>query len=94
VKPNVFNISQNYPNPSNPKSKIDFEIPFNGKVAINVYDILGKEVQKLIDEIKEAGYYSVEFDGSNLASGVYFYRILAEGEAQKFTKTLKMVLVK
>jgi len=93
-KPNAFNMSQNYPNPSNPKSKIDFEIPFNGKVSIKVYDILGKEVLKIIDELKEAGYYSVEFDGTNLASAVYFYRISAEGNSGSFTKTLKMILVK
>jgi hypothetical protein len=93
-KPNVFSISQNYPNPSNPKSKIDFEIPFNGRVAIKIYDILGREVLKIIDEAKEAGYYTVEFNGSNIASGVYFYNIVAEGEGQKFAKTLKMILVK
>lgn len=92
--PDVFSISQNYPNPSNPKSKIDYEIPFTGKVSVKVYDILGKETVGLVDETKEAGYYSVEFDGSNLASGVYFYRISVEGNAQHFSKTLKMVLVK
>jgi hypothetical protein len=92
--PHQFSISQNYPNPSNPKSKIDFEIPFNGRVAIKVYDILGREVLKIIDEAKEAGYYTVEFNGSNIASGVYFYNIAAEGEGQKYTKTLKMILVK
>ncbi len=92
--PSVFSISQNYPNPSNPKSKIDYEIPFNGKVSIKVYDILGKEAVGLVNETKEAGYYSVEFDGSNLASGVYFYRIAVEGNARHFNKTLKMILVK
>ncbi|HEY3249698.1 MAG TPA: T9SS type A sorting domain-containing protein [Ignavibacteria bacterium] len=92
--PGEFSISQNYPNPSNPKSKIDFELPFKGKISIIVYDILGKEVFILINEIKEAGYYTAEFDGSNLASGVYFYRIIVEGPTQKFTKTLKMILVK
>ena len=92
--PNDFKLSQNYPNPSNPKCKIDYEIPFDGKVSIKVYDILGKEVYKLVDEIKTADFYSVEFDGSNLASGMYFYRIIAEGDGKNFTKTLKMVLVK
>ncbi len=92
--PNVFSISQNYPNPSNPRSKIDYEIPFTGRVTIIVYEMLGREVSSLVNETKEAGYYSTEFDGSSLASGVYFYRILAEGNSQKFTKTLKMILVK
>ncbi len=92
-KPAVFSLSQNYPNPSNPKSKIDFEIPFEGRVVIKVYDVLGRQVLSIINDTKEAGYYSVEFDGSNLASGIYFYRIIVEG-AQSFSKTLKMILVK
>jgi len=93
-KPGSFDISQNYPNPSNPKSKIDFSMPFDGKVSIKVYDILGKEVASLINEFKPADFYTVEFDGSNVSSGTYFYRIIAEGNNQKFTKTMKMILVK
>jgi hypothetical protein len=92
--PLSFSITQNYPNPSNPKSKIDFEIPINGKVSIKLYNITGQELTSLVNDVKEAGYYSVDFDGSNYASGVYFYRISAEGEGLKFNKTLKMVLVK
>ncbi|HMQ79873.1 MAG TPA: T9SS type A sorting domain-containing protein [Ignavibacteria bacterium] len=92
--PNDYVLSQNYPNPSNPKCKIDYEIPFEGKVSLKVYDILGKEVFTLIDEFKSADFYSIEFDGSNLASGMYFYRIMAEGGGKHFTKTMKMVLVK
>jgi hypothetical protein len=92
--PDIFNISQNYPNPSNPKSKIDYEIPVDGKVKITLYDILGREALNIVNETKPAGYYSAEFDGTNLASGVYFYRITAEGSSQKFTKTLKMIIVK
>lgn len=92
--PNKFNAGQNYPNPSNPKSKIDYEIPVNGKVKLLVYDITGQQVMELVNETQEAGYYSAEFDGSSLSSGVYFYRITAEGEGRKFIKTIKMVLVK
>ncbi|MCC7158096.1 MAG: T9SS type A sorting domain-containing protein, partial [Ignavibacteria bacterium] len=92
--PNVFDLGQNYPNPSNPKSKIDFQMPFDGKVSIKVYDLLGREVATLVDGIKTADFYTVEFDGSNLASGTYFYRIIAESGTEKFTKTLKIVLVK
>ena len=92
--PNDYKLSQNYPNPSNPKCKIDYEIPFDGKVSIKVYDILGKEVYELVNENKPADFYTVEFDGSNLSSGMYFYRITAEGDGKHFTKTLKMVLVK
>ena len=92
--PGNFEMSQNYPNPSNPNSKINFELPVTGKVNIKIYDIIGREVMSLIDETREADYYTVEFDGSNLASGVYFYRIYAEGEGQRFTKTMKMIIVK
>ncbi len=92
--PHNFEMSQNYPNPSNPNSKINFEIPVDGRVTIKVYDIVGREIITLLDETRQADYYTVEFDGSNLASGVYFYRIAVEGNAQHFTKTLKMILVK
>ncbi len=92
--PGNFEMSQNYPNPSNPKSKINFEIPVNGKVTIKVYDITGREVITLLDETREADYYTIEFDGTNLASGAYFYRIISEGEGKSFTKTLKMILIK
>lgn len=93
-KPGSFDIGQNYPNPSNPNSKIDFQMPFDGKVSIKVYDILGKEVATLVDEYRTADFYTVQFDGSNVSSGTYFYRIIAESGTQRFTKTLKMILVK
>lgn len=92
--PGKFNLSQNYPNPSNPKSRIEYEIPVTGKVIIKVYDLLGKEAATLVNETKEGGYYITEFDGTNLATGVYFYHISAEGNGQKFIKTMKMVLLK
>ncbi len=88
--PERFSLSQNYPNPFNPKTKIDFEIPANGFVSLKVYDILGKEVSVLINETKDAGYYTAEFDGSKLSSGLYFYRITSGS----FTKQLKMILLK
>jgi hypothetical protein len=89
-QPSKFGISQNYPNPSNPVSKIDFQLPSAGKVSIRVYDISGREVALLVDEIKDAGFYSVTFDGSKIASGVYFYKIEAAG----FVEIRKMVLIK
>ena len=88
--PKDFKLSQNYPNPSNPKSKIDYEIPVTGKVTMKIYDLLGREVVTLINEVKEAGYYTAEFDGTNFSSGVYIYRI-ASGN---ITKVMKMVLLK
>ncbi len=92
--PGNFEMSQNYPNPSNPKSKISFELPEEGRVTIKIYDITGREVITLLDETRAADYYTIEFDGTNLASGVYFYRIDAAGSLQHFSKTLKMILVK
>lgn len=88
--PESFSVSQNYPNPSNPVSKIDFEIPAAGKVSLKVYDMLGQEVTVLVNEFREAGFYTADFDGSKLASGVYLYRLTA-GE---FNIVKKMILVK
>jgi hypothetical protein len=89
--PEVFSLSQNYPNPFNPFTRINYEIPKNSVVKLAVYDILGREVVKLVNnELKVPGRYSVEFDGANLASGIYFYRI----EAGAFTDSKKMVLIK
>jgi hypothetical protein len=92
--PKNFMLSQNYPNPSNPKCKIDYEIPFEGRVSLKVYDLLGKEVISLVDEVKTADFYTAWFDGTGLASGMYFYRITAEGGGKQYVKTLKLVLVK
>jgi len=83
-------LSQNYPNPSNPKTKIDYQIPQDAKVVLKVYDVTGREVAALVNEFKSAGYYTTEFDGTNLASGVYFYKL----EAGNFSKVMKMVLLK
>lgn len=94
VPPLNFELKQNYPNPSNPKSKIDFSMPFDGNISVRVYDISGREVALLAEGFRTADFYTVDFDGSNLASGIYFYRFIAEGSEQKFIKTLKMVLVK
>ncbi len=92
--PGKFELGQNYPNPSNPNSKINFELPVSGKVTLKIYDILGKEVKTIVNGILEADFYSVDFDGSMLASGVYFYRLDAEGDDRHFSKTVKMILVK
>ncbi|NOS85877.1 MAG: T9SS type A sorting domain-containing protein [Ignavibacteria bacterium] len=94
VKPNEFSLSQNYPNPSNPVCKIDYQLPFAGIVNITVFDVTGKAVKELVNGFQAADYYSVTFDGSGLASGIYFYRINGSSENLVFTKTMKMVLVK
>lgn len=90
VLPTQFMLSQNYPNPFNPSTIIKYALPKDVKVIIKIYDILGREVQTLVNEFKKAGYYDVKFNGNNFASGVYFYRI----ETTDFTLSKKMVLIK
>ncbi|MBK9333227.1 MAG: T9SS type A sorting domain-containing protein [Ignavibacteria bacterium] len=93
--PDVYKLSQNYPNPFNPSTKIDYDIPYDGNVSILLYDISGREVAKLVNEVKTAGYYTAVFNGSNLASGMYFYRInAANTNGSNFVSTKKMVLIK
>jgi photosystem II stability/assembly factor-like uncharacterized protein len=92
--PAKFDLSQNYPNPFNPATSINFDLPFDGKVSIKVFDMSGKEVSTLVNDIKTAGYYTINFNASNIASGVYFYRLSAEGNGQNFVSTKKMMLVK
>lgn len=93
--PTQADLFQNYPNPSNPNTKVDFQIPFAGKVSLKVYDLTGKEVVSLVDAEMESGYYTADFNGAGLASGVYFYRLIATSSAgNSFNKTMKMILVK
>jgi hypothetical protein len=88
--PDKFLLSQNYPNPFNPSTKIDFQIPEDSRVAIKIYDISGREIKTLENNIMKAGYYSVQFTPDNLSSGIYFYRMTTD----KFTNIKKMVYVK
>lgn len=88
--PASFALSQNFPNPFNPSTTIKFSVPKNGFVNLKVYDLAGKEVSNLINENLIAGNYEASFDGSNLTSGVYFYRLQANG----FTETKRMTLIK
>ena len=94
--PVTYRLAQNYPNPFNPTTTIKYEIPKDSKVKLVIYDILGREVKTLVNnEIKSAGYYKVEFNMQNYASGVYFYRIEADDlKGGKFVDAKKMVLVK
>ncbi|MCF8240650.1 MAG: T9SS type A sorting domain-containing protein [Melioribacteraceae bacterium] len=85
-----YALSQNYPNPFNPTTNIVYQIPKEGRVVIKLYDILGREIQTLVNEHKTQGTYEFTFDGSKLSSGVYIYRITA-GE---FTASKKFVLMK
>ncbi|HEX2788357.1 MAG TPA: T9SS type A sorting domain-containing protein [Ignavibacteria bacterium] len=93
--PDKFDLSQNYPNPFNPTTKINYEFPVEGKVILKVYDISGREVAQLVNEIQTAGYYTVSFNASSFASGVYFYRLFANGNnGQQYQMTKKMMLIK
>ena len=89
--PISINLFQNYPNPFNPVMNLEFGISKLGFVSLKVYDILGKEIKTLVNESKSAGKYVVEFDGSNLPSGIYFYRL--NFDETKF-ETKKMLLLK
>ena len=88
--PNRFYLNQNYPNPFNPVTTIKFGLAKDAMTKITVYDILGREIQTLVNEFRRAGNHEISFDGSNLSSGTYFYRI----EAGEFVETRKMILVK
>ena len=92
--PTKFDLSQNYPNPFNPTTKIDFSLPLDSKVSIKLYDISGREVKTLVNDSRTAGYYTVQFNASDLSSGTYFYRIMTKSSASDFIMTKKMILVK
>ncbi|MDW8109513.1 MAG: T9SS type A sorting domain-containing protein [Candidatus Kryptonium sp.] len=88
--PTQFELKQNYPNPFNPETVIEFSIPKSGRVSLVVYNAIGQEVARLIDENLESGSYKVKFNGGNLPSGIYIYKLSAEGRSI----SRKMVLVK
>ena len=88
--PKVFALDQNYPNPFNPTTVIRYQLPIASHVELKIYDILGREVTTLVDEQKPAGYYTVQFNASGLASGVYFYRM----KAGDFVQSRKATLVR
>ena len=88
--PDEFILKQNYPNPFNPVTNINFSLPKEGFVSIKVYDVTGRMVKTLVNEVIETGNYTVTFDGSQFASGIYFYRL----ETNNFMETKRMMLVK
>jgi len=91
ILPEDFILYQNYPNPFNPTTKINFDLPKDGKVSLFVYDMAGKEVAKIVNnKYKPAGFYSVEFNAVNLSSGVYIYKL----ESGNSFQTKKMILIK
>lgn len=88
--PGKFNLSQNYPNPFNPVTTINYDVAVNGIVTIKIYDILGREVKTLVNEIKSAGYYTIKFNAADLSSGTYFYK-MTSGD---FNAVKKFVVIK
>ena len=89
-KPQDFVLMQVYPNPFNPSTTICYELPARGNVTLRVYNLLGQEVAKLVNKEQDPGTYRVQFDGTDLASGVYFYRM----RAGDFLDTKKLLLLK
>jgi hypothetical protein len=88
--PDKYILSQNYPNPFNPVTKITFAIPKRGLVSLKVYDVLGRVTAELVNEIKTAGNYLIDFDASGFASGVYFYKLEVNG----FSDVKRMIIIK
>lgn len=88
--PDKYNLGNNYPNPFNPSTKINFAVPKASYTTLKVYDISGKEIATLVNQYTQAGYYNVDFNAVNLASGVYFYRI----QSDEFVDTKRMLLIK
>ena len=85
-----FSLDQNYPNPFNPSTTISYNLAENADVSLKVYDVMGQEVAKLVNEKQSAGTHNVQFDASELSSGIYFYKLIA-GD---FISVKKMSLIK
>lgn len=90
IEPLEYSLESNYPNPFNPTTSISYSIKEMGLVTLKIFDVLGREVSVLVNEIKEPGKYSINFDASKLSSGVYIYYI----NAGSFTSSKKMILTK
>ena len=88
--PETFHLAQNYPNPFNPSTQINYSLQTSAIVSLKIYDLLGNEVQALVDAFHLEGTYSVTFDAGDLASGVYFYKL----EASDFVASKKMLLIR
>jgi photosystem II stability/assembly factor-like uncharacterized protein len=88
--PIYYSLRQNYPNPFNPSTTINYELPITNFVSIKVFDVLGNEVETLVNEKQNAGSYSADFNAASLPSGIYFYKLVTE----KFSETKKMILIK
>ena len=90
IQPEQYSLEQNYPNPFNPTTSIRYQVSSIAQVTLKVYDILGNEVARLVNEDKPVGSYEVDFDASQLSSGIYLYKLTAGN----FIETRKMILIK
>ena len=90
ISPTSYSLAQNYPNPFNPVTDIHYSIAHADKVTLRVFNVLGQEVAVLVDGLQTAGLHKVSFDGANLPSGVYIYRL----ETPNFSSSRKMLLLK
>jgi len=90
TSPAEYKLNQNFPNPFNPATKISFTLPKKDFASLKIYNSLGKEVNSLINEVKQAGYHEINFDGANLSSGVYFYKLITPN----YSETKNMILLK
>ncbi|HXG00823.1 MAG TPA: T9SS type A sorting domain-containing protein [Bacteroidota bacterium] len=90
IVPDRFALNQNYPNPFNPTTTIQFALPSASHVRLEVFNLLGQRVETLVNGFKEAGTYTLQFDASDLPTGIYFYRL----QAGQFVQTRKMILVR
>jgi len=88
--PQKYSLLQNYPNPFNPSTQISYQVPNNSRVSLKVFDLLGREVAVLVNEVKPAGTYTATFNANDIPSGVYFYRL----RSGSFTETKRLVLLK
>lgn len=89
-KVTTYGLEQNYPNPFNPSTTISYQLPKAGLVTLKIYDMVGKEIKVLVNEYKETGRYTVEFNATGLASGVYMYRL----DCNDYHATKKLTLLK
>ncbi len=85
-----YKLQQNYPNPFNPVTQIEYQLPTASTVSFKVFDMMGREVYNLRNQQKAAGFYTIDFDASNLSSGIYIYQL----RAGEFIQTKKMTLIK
>jgi len=90
IQPTTFSLEQNFPNPFNPSTKIKYSVPRSSQVQIKVFDVLGNEIETLVNEEKPEGKYEVEFNASRLSSGIYFYQL----ENESYLETKKMLYLK